>query len=279
MTVKKNDNKSVLDTINQVQLAIKSTGVYPADHPVTTEILHNSYEALVNLLNSKSVLTLSADGGKLLVDDIPIESPNNLSANFALDLDQRAIDSISFYRGLSRRDYLIFIKAMIQKPQSQSKNGDVASILRNNGISTIRLNRIKYKKVSGDVKEGVHDHTVNTGDTHESYHTTIINDFDLDPERLTVHADTTPGEQGKDDRKNDVSELISRESPTTPQKGNDVQEKEPLPGNGKKVKEYIDNLLSGRKSDELEALIGDISQKMDDKSGEVRKKIAEIFKI
>lgn len=275
MTVKKNDNKSVLDTINQVQLAIKSTGVYPEDHPVTTEILHNSYEALVNLLNSKSVLTLSADGGKLLVDDIPIESPNNLSANFALDLDQRAIDSISFYRGLSRRDYLIFIKAMIQKPQSQSKNGDVASILRNNGISTIRLNRIKYKKVSGDVKEGVHDHTVNTGDTHESYHTTIINDFDLDPERLTVHADTTPGEQGKDDRKNDVSELISRESPTTPQKGNDVQEKEPLPGNGKKVKEYIDNLLSGRKSDELEALIGDISQKMDDKSGEVRKKIAE----
>lgn len=213
------------------------------------------------------------------MDDIPIESPNNLSANFALDLDQRAIDSISFYRGLSRRDYLIFIKAMIQKPQSQSKNGDVASILRNNGVSTIRLNGIRYKKVSGDSsgdsKVGGHDPTINSGNSHERYTTNIINDFDIDPESMTTHADTSLNDQGKDDRKNDVSELSSRESPTTPKKGNDVQEKEPLPGNEKKVKEYIDNLLSGRKNDELEALIEDISQKMDDKSGEIRKKIAE----
>ena len=84
------------------------------------------------------------------MDDNPIESKNNLPANFALDLDQRAIESISFYRGLSQRDYMTFIKAMIQNPRSASKDGGVAATLKNSGISTIRLNAFKYKKVSED---------------------------------------------------------------------------------------------------------------------------------
>ncbi|MHB9099588.1 MAG: hypothetical protein ACYC5X_17415, partial [Syntrophales bacterium] len=183
MKLKNNHDESVLDTINRVQLAIKSAGVYPEDHPVTTEIVLNSYEALVNHLNTKSILTLSVDGGKLLVDDSPIESANNISSNFALDLAQRAIDSISFYRGLAQRDYLIFIKAMIQRPQPQSKNGDVASILLNNGISTIRLNGIRYKKVWGDSDIDVHDHTMKSGDSDERYTANIIKNFDIDPER------------------------------------------------------------------------------------------------
>jgi type IV pilus assembly protein PilB len=281
MTLKKNHTESVLDAINQVQLAIKSTGVYPEDHPATAEILNNSYKALVNRLNAKNVFTVSADGGKLLVDDIPIESPNTAFANFALDLDQRAIDSISFYRGLSRRDYQIFIKAMMQKPQSQSKTGDVASSLRSNGVSTIRINGIKYKKVSGeggDVKEDENNHTVNTGDAQGRYQTTIFNDIDIDPERLTVHTDTPPAEQRKGDRINDIIELSPGEPPTNPQEGNDVQEKEPNPDIGKKVNEYIDNLLYGRKNDTLEVLIEDISPKMGDKSGDVREKIAESLK-
>jgi len=261
--------------MNQVQLAIKSTGVYPADHPVTTEIIHNSYEALVKHLNTKSILTLSVDGGKLLVNDILIESPNNLSTNFALDLGQRAIDSISFYPGLSRRDYLIFIKAMIQRSHSQTKNGDVASILRNNGVSTIRLNGIKYKRVSGDSTASDQDHTINTGDSHERYATNIIKDFDVDPERMTTPADTSLNEQGKEDCKKSVGAIGYKESPATEKKGNDVPEKGQLPDNGNQIKEYINNLISGRKSDELGTLIEGISHKMDDKSCEIRNKIAE----
>lgn len=140
---------SFLDAINQLQLAIKSAGVYPEDHPITTEIINNSYEAMASHLNSQSPLTVSVLGNRLLVDDQPLETQNNLVASFALDLEQRAIDSVSFNRGLSRRDYLVFIKAMTQKPLSRGKQGDVAAILRNNGVSTIRLDEITYRKVSG----------------------------------------------------------------------------------------------------------------------------------
>jgi hypothetical protein len=81
----------LLGTINQVQLAIKTIGVYPQDHPITIEILKTSYEALAGYLKNKSVLTLSVNANQLFADDIPIKSKNN---NFSLDLKQRAIESM-----------------------------------------------------------------------------------------------------------------------------------------------------------------------------------------
>ena len=256
-----NNKELFLDTINQVQLAIKITSVYPEDHPITIEIINNSYEALVTHLKTKSILTLSVNGSKLLVDDIPIESKNNLPANFALDLDQRAIESISFYRGLSPKDYMIFIKAMIQKPKSKSENGGVAATLKNNGVSTIRLNEVKYKKVSEDLKDGEHTH--------------IINAFDIDDENLLTHTDTSMSELGKHDNKNHVDEPIYRESQIEERKVNVLQKNEVLPDDEKKVKEYINDLLSGGKSAEMKTFIEDVSSKMDNKSITSRKKVAE----
>jgi type IV pilus assembly protein PilB len=278
MKLQGNRIESALDAISQVQFAIKSIGVYPEDHPSTASIIHNSYQAVVNQLNSKSVFTVGADGGKLLVDDVPIESRNPVFANFALDLDKRDIGSISFHRGLSWRDYLMFIKAMIQKPASQSKTGDVASLLKSNGISKIQLNKIRYQKVSGDgaVKEGFNDHAVSTGSTDGGYQTPIINNFNIDPEPPTPHEDTVAGEQENPLCENDVRVLSSTEAPPpSPQQELDVQQDEGLLlFDGEKVTEYIENLLSGRKSNNLETIIEDISHKIDDKSVAIREEIA-----
>ena len=261
MKPRNNKKELFLDTIKQVQFAIKSAGVYPEDHPITIDIINNSYEALTNHLKTKNILTLSVNGSKLLVDDIPIESKNNLAANFSLDLNQRAIESISFYRGLSQRDYMIFIKAMIQKPRSKSKDGDIAATLKYNGVSTIRLNDVKYKKVSGDLKECEHSH--------------IINAFDIDDENSLKHHDTSLSELGKHDNKTHVDEPVYSEPQIEERKVNDLQKKELLPDDEKKVKDYLNDLLSSGKSDEMETYIEDVSSKMDDKSIAIRKKVAE----
>jgi hypothetical protein len=101
MKLKNIPNGSFLDTINQLQLAIKSVGVYPEDHPITTDIINHSYDALAGHLNAQSTLTLSVLGNKLLVDDLPLELKNNIAAGFALELEHRSIDSISFCRFLA----------------------------------------------------------------------------------------------------------------------------------------------------------------------------------
>lgn len=271
--------ESLLATIAQVQLAIKGGGVYPADHPATTEIIHNSYEALVNHLNKKDILTLSVDGNKVLADDVPIESLNNLSSNFATDLGQRAIDSISFCRGLSWRDYQIFIKAMIPKSQSQGRHGNVASILKDNGVSTIRLNMIKYQKVSGDAKVDYGYHTTNSGDAYVENNANIINDLDIDlsSETMKAHADTGVNAQRNDNSTSHGNKPEYKDSIEIEAQCADVQQKAPHSENVNKIKEHINNLLSGKESDELETLIKDISEKVDEKSSENRKNIAEIL--
>lgn len=277
MKVMSNHQESLLAAIHQVQLAIKGAGVYPADHPATTEIIRNSYEALVNHLNTKDVLTLSVDGSKVLVEDIPIEAPNSLFSNFAADLGQRAIDSISFYRGLSWRDYLIFIKAMIQKPQLRGRNGDIASILSDNGVSTIRLNTIRYRKVSGEQEAEGHNHTLNAGDSHRVDEANLINNLDVDSESMETLSDTGVNSQHEDDSKSDASRPGYNDSPAMEQRGDDAQQKAPHSDNVNKIKEHINNLLSGKESDELDTLIRDISEKIDEKSCESRKTIAEIL--
>jgi type IV pilus assembly protein PilB len=262
MKLRNNNEELFLDTINQVHLAIKSTSVYPADHPITIEIINNSYEALANHLKTKNILTLSVNDSKLLVDDIPIVSKHNLPANFALDLDQRAIDSISFYRGLSRRDYMIFIKAMIQKPQHKSKTGDVASALKNSNVSTIRLNEFKYKKVSKDFKEDGHGH--------------IINAFDINDENPLTPPDVSMVELDKQDHKNHAADEPIHGKPRIEEKKiHGSQKKEPLADDEKQVNEYIKDLLSCGKSNEIETFIEDVSSKMDNKSITMRKKVAE----
>jgi type IV pilus assembly protein PilB len=248
-----------LDTINQVHLAIKNTSVYPADHPITIEAINNSYEALSNHLKTKNMLTLSVNESKLLVDDISIESKNNLPANFALELAQRAIDSISFYRGLSRRDYMIFIQAMIQKPQQ--KKEDVASALKSSNVSKIRLNEFKYKKVSKESKEDGHCNVINAFDINNA-NPSITQEagmIELDQQNHEYQADVpVPG--------------IAR---IEENKRHDLPKKEPLPDDENQANEYIKDLLSRGHSNEIETFIEDVSSKMDNKSIAVRKKVAE----
>ncbi len=115
MNLRDKSEELYMDTVKEVQLAIKSTASYPSDHPTSRQIVGKSYETLANLLHKQAALTVSTFGNKLLVDNVPIDGKNTLFANFAKDLDQRRIDSIIFYRGLSKKDFTIFLNAM-KKP-------------------------------------------------------------------------------------------------------------------------------------------------------------------
>jgi len=101
MNPKESHQESLRDSIKQLQLAIKSTATYPGDHPTSYQTTNKSYETLADLLDKKTTLTISVSGNKFLVDNIPIDGKDASLGNFARDLDQRAIESINFYHGLS----------------------------------------------------------------------------------------------------------------------------------------------------------------------------------
>jgi len=141
------------ETIKGIQLAIKNNASYPGDHPALSQAAEKSYKALMSLLDEEAAITVSVYGNKLLVDDIPIDGKTRATINFAKELDQRAIDSITFYRGLTLTDFRAFLDAMIKSPTIMNQEGGVASILREHDVSTIQLNETKYGKIDEDSEQ------------------------------------------------------------------------------------------------------------------------------
>ena len=190
MNLRDNREESFTDTIKEIHLAIKSTTSYPEDHPISREIVSKSYETLTNLLTKQTMLTISVSGNKLLVDDVPIDSENTFSANFATFLDRRAIDSITFYPGLSLNDFKIFLDAMIKRPSALIQKGGVASILEKHRVSTIKLNGIKYGRISEKSRQLENTHSIidylrGESDSPGDYRHSLLQIIEDDPERIS----------------------------------------------------------------------------------------------
>jgi type IV pilus assembly protein PilB len=156
---------------------------------------------------------------------------------------------------------MAFINAMIQNPRFSPEDGGVASILKNSGISSIRINEFTYKKVSKDFKE---DERGN-----------IINPFDIGDEKPLAPPQWGMGEQYKQDQKNREGEPISEKQELEEETVQDLQSKKRVTDNGEHVKEYLKDLVSCGKINETESFIEEVSSKMDNKSVTMRKNVAE----
>ncbi len=140
-----------LDTIQQLQMAIKSISSYPEDHPTSSQIIGNSYETLTKLFKIKPSLTLSNSNKTLLLDDMPI-SDKIFSNELATTLEKRSIDSITFCRGLSMKDFRVFLHGMSYSSHMLKQQGDLTTMLQQKGVSSIKINKIKYGKISEEEK-------------------------------------------------------------------------------------------------------------------------------
>jgi type IV pilus assembly protein PilB len=153
MSLRDKRNELCIDTLQQVQIALRNTAAYPENHPATNQFCAKSYESLSDLLDKQDTLTVCVFGEKLMVNDVPIETEHTPFASLATDLEQKDIDSITFCRGLSREDFKIFLEAMIKRPDVLSRQGGLASVLQSQRVSNIRLNDIKYGRVSEESKK------------------------------------------------------------------------------------------------------------------------------
>ncbi len=189
MNPRDNREELFMATVKEIQLAIKSTASYPGDHPTSRQIVGKSYKTLTDLLTRQNMLTVCVFGDKLVVDDVPIDGKNGIFATFAKDLDQKGIDSITFHRGLSKKDFTTFLDAMIKRPNILTQEGGVASILKHHGVSTIKLNGVKYGKISEESKqlEDTHiiDYLSGENDTLGDYGHNLLYILENDPQRVS----------------------------------------------------------------------------------------------
>ena len=239
--MKLQDNRETLfsDTIKQIQLGIKRTATYPTDHPMSNQIIDKSYRTLGNLLKKDNALTINILGDRLMVNDVPIESKNAFCRDFLSYCKNRDIDNINFYDGLSVKEFMIFLHAMIKSPNILKENGGVASILRKNEVSRIKLNRLKIRMVQKELKTIERKQMPNDLQSESN----VFFNKELETRKeVKFHRDVYK------QRERNIS------------------------------KNNINNLLSEGRVDDVQKLIKNLNNRFDDSSCKIRFKVAQHFR-
>jgi len=87
------------------------------------------------------------------------------------------------------KEFMIFLNTMIKSPGTLKQEGGIASILHQHGISTIKLNGIKYGKISDESKQLENTHIINylsgENDNLGDYGHNLLYILENDPRRVS----------------------------------------------------------------------------------------------
>lgn len=216
-----NHEELLTDIAFQLQVAIKTSGSYPEKHPITRRVINSSYEALTERLKEQPIVSIGVFGDKLLVDDIHVDTKNTFSSDLAKRLRQRAVDSVTFCRGISFKDFRVFLVAMKERPDRLLREGGMNSIFLRHGVKTMRLNEVKYGAIREGTKQLDDDNIISflRGDsdssgTHGQRTSEVLSN---EPDRisalimqLTGHTDMTEDRDGYPARAKATVELVKR---------------------------------------------------------------------
>jgi hypothetical protein len=122
--------------------------MYQANHPYIIESVDAVYQTLSQLLNEASPVVFILNREQFYVDEEPLDPRINLG-RMVLHFKKAGIESLSFYKGLDRRELLLFLEILT----SLNKYPDADAMrkaLFKKGIHAIKVNHVFYQKVSAD---------------------------------------------------------------------------------------------------------------------------------
>jgi len=200
------------------------------------EVIRKSYRTLSNLLAKQPLLTIDSKGTFL--------------SGFAKAFSQKGVDSITFYRGLSQKDFITLLHAMMQHPKLLRKKGGLASLLAQNGVSKIKINHIKYEQIKEE--SGLQDSAVVDVNSESQI-------SEENPPSISDLATEGPRPKNYEDTHIQRLDILSHDEHI-------------------KIKNDLAALLSHGKTEEVGSLLRDMCVKLDDASGAIRKRFLENFR-
>ncbi len=122
--------------------------MYSVDHPFQIEAINTAYQALTQLLQNISPTVFILNRKQFYIDEEPLDPRLNVS-RVADHFKRTGIESISFYKGVEKKELQMFLK--IATTLNQYPNAEAMSkAIFKKRIDHIKINHIFYKKVSAE---------------------------------------------------------------------------------------------------------------------------------
>ena len=122
--------------------------MYSANHPSQFEAIDSAYTKLGGLLQTSSPVVFILNRDQFYVDEEPLD-PRLSVSRIAGHFKKARIESISFYEGMEKRDFRLFLEIVT----SLNKYADAEAMNKaifQKRIKRIKINHVFYKKVSAE---------------------------------------------------------------------------------------------------------------------------------
>ncbi len=141
--------KPVVEKIGRLfALLFNRASMYNVDHPVTTQAITEFYKIITQGLNSLSPIVIIMAQDQFFIEEDPLDPRINTS-KMLTHFKKSGLQSVSFEKGMKDKELLIFFKIFIDI--SKYKTADLMkTALEKQGIKTIRINHVIYKKITQD---------------------------------------------------------------------------------------------------------------------------------
>ncbi len=133
------------DAILALRAAAIGTLLYPAGNSMRIDLENRAYQIMVKILKNDPTLTFSNTEGKILVNGyVPkhIDAKNIIGFTLISLMEDYGINSITFKRDLGQEEFAYFLYYL------SNPEGDIAALLREKGVSHIKIDQVRYEKLS-----------------------------------------------------------------------------------------------------------------------------------
>jgi len=139
--------------VTRLSLLLRTTGMYPADHPSIAPALSTFIDLLSSFVDTEaSMVAITILGGELMVNNVKVKSKTKTIQNFLAHLTERRINSISFHPGLSPESLFTFIELLNRKAPQIRERGGLNEMCRTRGLEGVSVDEFRYALVARDGK-------------------------------------------------------------------------------------------------------------------------------
>ncbi|MBI2820229.1 MAG: HEAT repeat domain-containing protein [Acidobacteria bacterium] len=137
-----------------LQRAYKIVYLYTTEHAAAEEPLHRAYEALNSLLKQTPQFTFGFFNRRVVLNELL--TPDTTLEALASEFDKRNIAAVTFFLGLTYREFRRGLVLLTTKPEAIEQSGGINAFLQKNSIEGMRIVAPeKRPKETGDTVLGI----------------------------------------------------------------------------------------------------------------------------
>lgn len=130
--------------------AITNVRLYPPSSSIVSQSIQRLHHGLEAVLAVEAPLVLAESEKAPLICGTPLKPPIKPQTQAVFDLLRAfGFKSLSFAKGMTPEQLLVFVTAIGRKPADVDKEGGLRRLLQNQGVSAIRFNEKLYFAVAG----------------------------------------------------------------------------------------------------------------------------------